>query len=239
MASVKKTLLTGMLVLMAMSAVETGAAYAEEAPSINDLTSEEQAEDASKSMASEFRSTIEAKSGPRPLLPSIEGNLKIHSFGVGLGQTFIKGDLSDHGSDRITTDILYNYSASYSFDLAVSYHFSTHSINKTGSFARLHGLAVGIKGKLYQFDSFSPFLLGGLGLYAPKVRRRVNGAVVDSTSTPVFGTHFGVGGELLLNRRFSVGILGHYHNPFDRQEEFGPEIEGSYFKLLITTFYQL
>lgn len=240
LASVRKTLTIGILASVALLTIGTSTTYAEKSPTIGNLTSEKQANDAAKSVGGRLSSTAPANSAPIPFFQSSAGNLKVHSFGVGLGQTFVRGDLSDHGNDRITTDILYNYSASYSFDLSVNYHFSTHSVKRTGEFTKLHGLAVGIKGKLYQFDSFSPFLLGGLGLYAPKVRRRVNGrTVVESTATPVFGTHFGLGGELLLNRRFTVGILGHYHNPFDRQEEFGPEVEGSYFKLLITTFYQL
>ena len=98
----------------------------------------------------------------------------------------------------------------------------------------LQGASVGIKGKLFQYDAFHPFLLGGFGFYGP----RVTSGSVASKSKVVFGTHFGAGGELRLNRKFTLGLLAHYHNPFDVRQEFGPEAEGSYLKLLITTFYR-
>lgn len=163
--------------------------------------------------------------------------LKVHSLGLGLGQTFVQGDFSSNGRDKITYDFFYNYSASHSFDLSINYHSSLHK--RRGGFSRLRGLAVGIKGKLYQFDSFSPFVLGGLGFYAPKIGKQVSGTMVESSSRAVFGFNAGVGGELNLNRKTSVGILALYHNPFDRSEDVMSDIEGSYFKLLITTYYRL
>lgn len=191
------------------------------APNIRDLTSKKGGENATPGNTSK-------------IFPIPEG-LQKHSLGLGLGQTFMTGEFEDNGINKITLDFLYNYSASYSFDLLVNFHHSKHELKER--YTRLTGLAFGIKGKLYHFDGFSPFALAGLGLYYPHVRRNLANGLVESEPRIVFGNHFGLGGELKLNDRFSFGILGQHHNPFDVRQETGPEVEGSYFKLLITTFY--
>lgn len=167
---------------------------------------------------------------PRP-----KGSLNVHSLGFGLGQTFLNGDFDDNGEDKITFDILYNYSASHSFDLLIDLHSHKHSFK--GRYVRLTGLAAGIKAKLYNFDNFAPFAVAGLGFYAPKTKRFINGVFIESESKVVFGIHLGAGGELRLNDKFTVGLLGQYHNPFDIKQELAPDVEGSYFKLLITGFF--
>lgn len=165
------------------------------------------------------------------------GSLKIHSLGIGVGQTFLSGGFADLGEDKITWDLFYNYTASYSFDFMANAHYSSHSLR--GQKATLGGLALGIKGKVYQFDSFSPFLTGGLGFYIPKVSRGVGSASVSSERKTTFGYHFGGGGELDLNPKVRVGMLAQFHNPFDVKQDNQADVEGSYFKLLLTVFYNL
>jgi len=161
--------------------------------------------------------------------------LKLHSLGIGLGETFLGGDFADNGDDSITFDLFYNYSASHSFDLLLGAHHTEHKLGTRRTI--LNGATMGIKAKAYQFDSFSPYLLGGLGFYAPKVKREINGVIKESKSHTVFGLHLGVGCELRLNRRITVGVLAVHHDPFDVKQELDPKVEGSYNKLLITTFY--
>lgn len=167
--------------------------------------------------------------------PTYDSGINVHSLGLGVGQTFVNGEFAQDGEDKITWDLLYNYSASHSFDFLANFHSSKHTQN--GHFVRLTGLALGIKGKLYQFDNFAPFIVGGFGFYNPKVKRDVAGQLQESESKMTFGVHLGAGAELKLNRHFSVGVLGHLHNPFDVKQDLGPEVEGSYFKLLITSLY--
>jgi hypothetical protein len=161
-----------------------------------------------------------------------------HGIGVGLGETFLLSDFRRHGEDKITMDLMYNYLASHSFDLVVDGHYSRH--RRLGEEVTLLGLAVGIKAKIFQFDAFSPFVVAGPGFYRPKVTRYIqqNGQQVSWTSQGkiVFGTHLGIGGDLMLNQRVSIGLLGQYHNPFDVKQTTGPEVEGSYFKFLMTLF---
>jgi hypothetical protein len=171
----------------------------------------------------------------RSLTSLNETPLGSHSFGVGLGQTFLTGDFGENGEDSITVDLYYKYKASYSFDLMVNGHYSSHSLAEKQS--ELFGLNAGIKAKLYNFDAFNPYLLGGLGFYLPSVKRVVSGSLKSSESKLSFGTHIGLGGELELNDKFSVGVLAHYHNPFDVKQGNDPEVEGSYYKLLFTTLY--
>lgn len=168
--------------------------------------------------------------------PSIPGKINMHSLGLGIGQSFLQGDFEKHGDNRITWDLYYSYSASHSFDLVANFHSNTHKFRQKK--VRTTGLAFGIKAKVYQFDSFSPFGLAGLGFYSPKVVREVNGGELrESESKLVFGNHLGAGVDLNLNDKMTFGLLGHYHNPFDVKQEVGEEVEGSYFKLLITALY--
>lgn len=218
----KNYLKSVMLVSMVAITLDTSFVFAQSKPSIKSLTS--------KKTSEETKDELPESSGA-----TIPKALKVHSLGIGLGQTFVKGDFNRYGDDEITWDLLYNYSASYSFDFMANIHYSKHKFKET--YSSLSGVALGIKGKFYQFDAFSPYAVGGLGFYSPRVKRMINGELLESKSKIVFGTHLGIGAELKLNRHFSTGLLGHYHNPFDVKQEVGPEVEGSYFKLLITGMY--
>ena len=162
-------------------------------------------------------------------------DLQKHSVGIGVGQTFVAGDFGDTGEDKITWDLLYNYTASYSFDLLVDFHHSKQSFANT--YTQLTSLNMGFKSKFYQIDNFSPFAVAGLGFYAPKVRRQIGNDLVESKTKLVFGYHLGGGGDLKLNDKMTVGLYASYHNPFDVKQEVGPQVEGRYYKLLITAFY--
>ena len=156
-------------------------------------------------------------------------------MGIGIGQTFLRSDLADNGNDKITPDLYYTYSASYSFDFVANAHYSSHSyLNRE---ATIKGLALAIKGKGFQFDAFSPFVLGGFGFYLPSVKRIYNGIPTDTRSQLVFGVNVGAGVELRLNNEVTVGVIAHYHDPFDVRQDVGPVLEGSYMKLLIIASY--
>lgn len=165
----------------------------------------------------------------------IPGDIHKHSLGIGVGQTFLRSDLGDNGNDKITADIYYNYSASYSFDFMANLHWSKHEFLNRSSTAR--GLALAIKGKGFQYDAFSPFVMGGFGFYLPKATRIYNNNPTETRSQLVFGVNAGIGVELKLNSQASVGVIAHYHDPFDVRQEVGPELEGSYMKLLLTALY--
>jgi hypothetical protein len=163
------------------------------------------------------------------------GEINKHSVGFGLGQTFLAGDFDRDGTDSITLDAFYDYSASHSFDMYANLHYSKHDFQNREVI--LPGLALGIKGKFVQFDSFSPYVQGGLGFYRPKVKRIVDNALVESEGKVTFGLNLGAGVELRLNENFKFGILASLHNPFDIKQDLGTDIEGSYSKLLLTGFY--
>jgi hypothetical protein len=158
-----------------------------------------------------------------------------HSIGVGLGETFLLGKYSDYGEDKITADLLYTYAASYSFDVLVNAHYSTHEDNREE--IKVMGITGGIKSRLFEFDNFSPFITGGLGFYAPRARRNVGGNMRWSSQKVTFGTHFGGGVDLRLNDQWTVGALGTLHWPFKVEQGQGPDVKGYYFKLLLTLAY--
>jgi hypothetical protein len=202
--------------------------FAFAAKKIEKLTSKEQAEQVSSEVVS----------------VSPIGEINKHSVGIGIGQTMLMSDMGKNGEDQITWDLLYNYSASHSFDFFADLHHSNHELGNKKT--QLTGLALGIKAKVFNFDSFSPFLLGGFGFYIPRFKVYNDSSrseeIASTKSKVTFGTHFGGGADLKLNKNVAVGILAHYHNPFDvKQDEsiagVGNEVEGSYFKLLITAYY--
>ncbi|MBI2519335.1 MAG: outer membrane beta-barrel protein [Bdellovibrio sp.] len=195
-------------------------AVAEDKPNVKNLTSQKQAEEV-RNDVNEFDSGTSAAHQ--------------HSLGLGLGQTFLKGDFEDNGDDAINIDIIYNYSASHSFDLMLDLHHSEHKLGAKKT--TLNGFAPFIKAKVFQFDAFSPFFGGGIGFYSPKVKRELNGSIKESKSKTVLGYNLGAGCELRLNRNMLVGVIGQLHNPFDVKQETDPAVEGSYYKLLIFALY--
>ena len=167
-----------------------------------------------------------------PVVSSMSnGGLKQHSIGIGLGQTFLRRGFAERGTNQITWDVYYNYSASYSFDLLINMHYSEHK--KEEHKITLMGGAIGIKGKIYQFDEFSPYVTGGLGFYQPQ--ESIDGE--KSENKTVFGVHAGIGADLKLNHKFTAGMILHYHDPFDVEQDSGGLIDGSYYKLLLTLLY--
>jgi opacity protein-like surface antigen len=191
-------------------------------PNIHNLTNESSAKSVNKNI-------------PSASEPRIPGEINKHSIGIGLGQTFLRSDFHDHGTDKITPDIYYNYSASYSFDFTANAHYSKHKyLNRD---VTIKGLALAIKGKGFQFDAFAPFVLGGFGFYAPEATRILNGVPTKTRDQLVFGMNLGVGVELRLNSQATVGVIAHYHDPFDVRQEVGSDLEGSYMKLLILGMY--
>lgn len=199
----------------------SGDAFAQMKPNIHQLTSDKTAQ------------------GVQNKIPEaserIPGAIHKHSIGVGVGQTFLRSDLSDNGNDKITPDLYYNYSASYSFDFVANLHYSKHSYLNREAVAK--GLALAIKGKGFQLDAFSPYVLGGFGFYLPSVKRIENGVPTETRTQLVFGVNVGVGGELRLNDEVTVGVIAHYHDPFDVRQDIGAKLEASYMKLLLIASY--
>ncbi len=161
--------------------------------------------------------------------------LRQHGLGLGLGETFLMGNYSKYGEDKITADVLYSYAASYSFDLLVNAHMSEHKANNERM--KLLGLNSSIKARVVEYDNFSPFVLGGLGFYAPQAKRMVGTQYKWSDQKVTFGMNFGGGADLRLNDQFVVGLLGQVHWPFTIKQDSGSDIKGYYFKLLLTGMY--
>ena len=201
----------------------------------NAQAQEEQIKPNMKALTSEKSAQRVNNNIPTETEHRIPGSIRKHSIGAGLGQTFLRSDFHKLGTDTITPDIYYNYSASYSFDFLANLHWSKHTFSNQD--ITVKGLALAIKAKVWQFDAFSPFFLGGLGFYLPQAHRMLNGVRTESRKELVFGMNLGGGFELSLNDEFSVGIIAHYHDPFDVKLENAPKLEGSYLKLLIMGMY--
>jgi opacity protein-like surface antigen len=131
-----------------------------------------------------------------------------HGLGIGIGQTFLLGNYQPYGDNKITGDIFYNYTASYSFDFMVNVHASNHEYKNKEIYLR--GLSFNIKGRSYEFDNFSPFFLGGLGFYQPVISK--DGEESEAKNT--FGFSVGAGADLRLNDKFAVGLMIYVSQPF-------------------------
>lgn len=173
----------------------------------------------------------EAKEIASSAIRSAEREIHKHAIGIGLGQTFLLGQFEKYGDNKITADLMYTYTASYSFDLLVNAHFSHHSFKEKEVWLR--GYSMSIKARSYEFDAFSPFLLGGLGFYMPQIG--ANDTQSDAKYT--FGFNIGAGADLRLNHKIIAGIMAHYHKPFEVKQEETADVTGSYFKLLLTMMY--
>jgi hypothetical protein len=178
----------------------------------------------------------EPMNNPSPVTgsPAVR-KLRQHSVGLGIGQTFLLGKFSDYGTSKISGDILYTYSASYSFDLLVNAHYSNHSDKKER--VSLMGINTAIKSRVFEFDNFSPYILGGLGFYGPKVRREINANPTWSDRKIVFGMNFGAGVDLRLNEQYVIGVLSQLHWPFNSNQTNQSDVKGYYLKLLMTISY--
>ena len=180
--------------------------------------------------------TADESSSPSYSSSATPRRLQQHGLGIGLGQTFLLGNYGKYGEDKITADILYSYAASYSFDLLVNAHMSEHEdVNER---MKVMGLTTSIKARVVEYDNFSPFVLGGLGFYAPQAKRlNDQGKNEWSDQKVTFGLNFGGGVDLRLNENYVVGVLGQMHWPFAIEQDDGPDVKGYYFKLLITGMY--
>jgi hypothetical protein len=180
--------------------------------------------------------SIEIEDSSQPYKSS--GNprkLQRHGLGLGVGQTFLLGNYAKHGNDKITLDLLYTYAASYSFDLLLDAHISEHEDENER--LRTLGFSGSIKGRFVEFDSLSPYFLGGLGFYAPRAKRRTDTGMKWTDQKLTFGLNFGGGVDLRLNDHYVVGIMGQMHWPFKIQQDNQSDLKGYYFKLLITGMY--
>ncbi|MES2528980.1 MAG: hypothetical protein V4598_17975 [Bdellovibrionota bacterium] len=176
-------------------------------------------EESSEPSASEFGSPSQRR-------------LRQHGLGLGIGQTFLFGNYGKYGQDKITADLLYSYAASHSFDLLLDAHLSTHKDNSEEM--KLMGLVGSFKGRMVEYDNFSPYFLAGLGFYAPQADRDGSG---KTSRKLTFGTNFGGGMDLRLNESYVIGVMAQMHWPFKVQQDEGSDLKGYYMKLLLTGMY--
>ncbi|MCB9094396.1 MAG: outer membrane beta-barrel protein [Halobacteriovoraceae bacterium] len=176
------------------------------------------------------------KAAPSPPPPSTtNAPFNRHGVSLGFGQSFLFGNYSNSGEDRLTFDYYYIYRASYTFQFLLNIH--SHKFEQTNEYVKVSSLNMGIKAKLFDFDAFSPYITGGLGFYQPKARRYVDGEYVETETKSVMGINVGAGMDLELNEHFTVGLLLHLHDPFKAKYDNQPSLTGQYVKLLMTVAY--
>ena len=157
------------------------------------------------------------------------------ALGIGLGQTLLFGDYADHGADKLAMDLFYQYRASYSFDFLSNFHTSTYK-KGDGQKTDLTAITANIKGRLFDFDSFAPYLTGGLGLYWPRVTRFQGSNLLQSEKHLSLGFNAGIGADLQLNENLSFGLAAFYHQPFSVKQDSQASVNGSYMRLMATAF---
>lgn len=197
-----------------------------------------QTPDTSKELSLEDEERTESEKEEKTVIKkyvSSPRGVQRHGFGFGLGETFLMGNYSKYGNDKITLDLLYTYAASYSFDLLVNAHMSEHEDENERM--KLLGLSSSIKARFVEFDNLSPYFLGGLGFYAPRAKRNFNNSRSWSDQKVTFGMNFGGGIDLRLNDHYVVGVMGQLHWPFTVQQNGQSDLKGYYFKLLLTGMY--
>ncbi len=158
-----------------------------------------------------------------------------HSLTLAFGQSYLFGDFSDLGEEKVIIDLFYHYRASYIFQFQLNIH--SHEFNMNGQSIRLSSANAAIKAKLYDFDSFAPYVFGGLGLYWPEAERFLSSTLTNTDSNTSMGLNGGAGMDLFLNQKFATGFMLHYHLPFRAKYDNQPSLSGHYMKLLVTLTY--
>ncbi|MCC7442340.1 MAG: hypothetical protein IT285_11945 [Bdellovibrionales bacterium] len=139
----------------------------------------------------------------RPSAPFTPGsnNLALH-----VGQVFLMGELADHYTDSIGTQLHYTYGVSDMFGFNASLGFSDHS---DGEYSVATMLA-GLRTNLSWYDKVVPYLVFGLGFYKPSYK-----LTADNSMSPVlFGLHLGPGVDLQLTDQFFFGAALTFHDVF-------------------------
>ena len=152
-----------------------------------------------------------------------------HMLGVAFGQNYFFSDFSKWTEDELGYDFYYEYLASMSFGVMTNFHYisSRRGDNKL----RVVGTDASIKVYFYHFDHFAPYFAGGVGFY----HLALNDTHGNSFA---FGNNLALGFDLVLNEHIKVGMLLHYHNPFDLRDQIsGVNLEGSYFRALLLISY--
>jgi hypothetical protein len=158
-----------------------------------------------------------------------------HGLGLGIGQTLLFQDFADHGDDELAFDLFYQYRASYTFDFLANFHTNTYKKDDNQK-TDITAFTLNIKGRLFDFDAFAPFLSGGLGMYWARVTRYRGAVLQQSEKESVLGLNFGLGADLQLNEHFSFGFAAFYHQPFNVKQDTQESINGSYMRLMATAF---
>jgi opacity protein-like surface antigen len=158
-----------------------------------------------------------------------------HGVGLGLGHMTLHGALGRTATNGITWELYYTYIASYTFDIQVNVHRQRSTFQDL--YTQVGALTIGFKAKLFQFDQLIPYVIAGPGFYSIKQRRIYQFSLQDTKGDATFGLHGGAGADLVLNRNVRLGLVGHYHYPFEKTQNVGPKVAGSYFKILLTSTY--
>ena len=230
-----------LMALVAMSFFKPSPSFAQAnqpkafSPKIKTPNTASELTDKSESPSSEVTERPHRETSQAVLHTAAPRRLQQHGLGFGIGQTFLMGDYSKYGDNKITLDLLYSYAASYSFDLLINAHVSEHKSESERM--KVLGLSSSIKGRFVEYDNLSPYFLGGLGFYAPQAKREINGSLKNSDQKLTFGLNFGGGLDLRLNDHYVVGVMGQLHWPFEVQQDNQSDLKGYYFKLLITGMY--
>ena len=163
-------------------------------PSIKDLTKKE--------------SHKNEEENSSPISSNQSDGINKHSIGIGVGETFLFSSFEKNGENSITGEFFYSYSASHSYDFLLNLHFSTHEYKETKT--SLFGVVPSIKGKLWQFDSFSPYVLAGLGFYRPQLTRYVGTAII----VILLGLYCNITTRLTSNKRLAKKLKALTSNYF-------------------------
>lgn len=158
-----------------------------------------------------------------------------HKLGLAIGQSYLFGDYEDLGKKEIIPTLIYEYSASFLFDLHLG--FQHGKFEKKDESISISALNIGLKGKTNFYDKLAPYLMGGIGLFIPKATRVSGNSKVDTPSKLVFGLHGAAGAELFLANNFSVGMYLQYQKPFNVEIDDQKDLSGSYGSLGFNFFY--
>jgi hypothetical protein len=154
-----------------------------------------------------------------------------HFLSLGLGHISIYRDFNDYGESGLLPSFIYSYEREKKYFPVLELHH--YKNNYRGMFFSTSSINFALGHNLINVDSFYLSPLIGLGIYLPKVKRPIDGQLLDTESKAVFGANLGIDSILKLNESYGVGFKYQLHAPFSIKQVIGEELHGHYSTLII------
>lgn len=163
-----------------------------------------------------------------------------NNLSLGVGQTFLMGDMGSQYTDAIGTRLTYTLGVSEMFALEAAIGYSSHAQNGDVRIPKNYSMTTALAGmrvNLSWYDKVVPHAVIGMGFFNPSYEINDKGLTY---SPVVFGIHVGPGIDLQLTKQIFFGASLRFHDLFSsvryiQETAERREIYGTFTSLLLHT----